>query len=87
MVQPLIERDFYGRKLTAPTTAPNLKKASDISVTKEAIALEFDQPVVRDGATDPTLLAYEIMDGGIDLEFRFAKAAIYNIKWRYRETR
>ncbi|MFT6862192.1 MAG: hypothetical protein ACJAVK_000748 [Akkermansiaceae bacterium] len=28
MVQPLIERDFFGRELTAAATAPNLKQAS-----------------------------------------------------------
>ena len=46
MVQPLIERDFYGRKPTGPITAPNLKQAYYTSAAKDAIALEFDQPVV-----------------------------------------
>jgi hypothetical protein len=46
MVQPLIERDFYGRKVTAPITAPDLKRVYYASGTKNAIILEFDQPVV-----------------------------------------
>lgn len=46
MVQPLIERDFYGRKLAGPMTPANLKQVYYTSAAKEAIALEFDQPVV-----------------------------------------
>jgi hypothetical protein len=46
LVQPLIERDFYGRKIVAPITAPNLKRACYSGATKDAITLEFDQPVV-----------------------------------------
>ena len=46
LVQPLIERDFYGRKLTGPMTPANLKQAYYTSAAKDAIALEFDQPVV-----------------------------------------
>jgi len=46
MVQPLLERDFYGRKVTEPITAPNLKRAYYASGAKDAIILEFDQPVV-----------------------------------------
>jgi hypothetical protein len=46
MVQPLIERDLYGRKVTAPMAAPNLKQAYFTTAAKDAIALEFDQPVV-----------------------------------------
>ena len=45
-VQPLIERDFYGRKVTGPMTPANLKQAYYTSDAKDAIALEFDQPVV-----------------------------------------
>ena len=50
LVQPLIERDFYGKKVTAPLTAPNLKKAYFTSDAKNEIALEFDQAVVWDDA-------------------------------------
>jgi len=45
-VQPLIERDFYDRKVTGPITPANLKQAYYTSDSKDAIALEFDQPVV-----------------------------------------
>ena len=44
MVQPLIERDHYGKKAAGPLTAPNLRGASYAG--KDTIALEFDQPVV-----------------------------------------
>ena len=46
LMQPLIERDFYGKVPTTSITAPNLKKAYYTSAAKDAIALEFDQPVV-----------------------------------------
>jgi hypothetical protein len=49
MIQPLIERDFYGRELTSPSTAPNLRGAFYTSAAKDSIALEFDQPVVWSG--------------------------------------
>lgn len=46
MLQPLIERDFYGVKATGPLAAPNLKRAHFTNPAKNEIALEFDQPVV-----------------------------------------
>jgi hypothetical protein len=46
LMQPLIERDFYGRKVPEPITAPDLKQAYYASTAKDAIALEFDQPVI-----------------------------------------
>lgn len=46
LIQPLIERDFHGRKVTAPVTAPNLQRAYYTDERKHAIALQFDQPVV-----------------------------------------
>jgi hypothetical protein len=46
MVQPLIERDFYGRAVTGPITSPNLKRAYFTSDAKNEIALEFDQAVI-----------------------------------------
>ena len=46
MIQPLIERDFYGKVPAASITPPNLRRASYASGTKDTIALEFDQPVV-----------------------------------------
>jgi len=46
LMQPLIERDFYGKTPATPITAPNLKQAYYASSAKDAIALEFDQPVV-----------------------------------------
>lgn len=50
MIQPLIERDFYGKSPTASITPPNLRLASFVGSTKDAIALEFDQPVVWNDA-------------------------------------
>jgi len=46
LIQPMIERDFYGKVPTTSITAPNLKKAYYTSTAKDAIALELDQPVV-----------------------------------------
>jgi hypothetical protein len=45
LVQPLIERDNYGKAPKVSITAPNLKRAAYTSSKKDAIALEFDQPV------------------------------------------
>ncbi|MBC8875769.1 MAG: DUF2341 domain-containing protein [Planctomycetes bacterium] len=46
LLQPLIERDFYGRKVNGPITPADLKQTYYTSAAKDAIALEFDQPVV-----------------------------------------
>jgi hypothetical protein len=46
MVQPLIERDFYGRKSALPITPPNLKRVSFANASKDTLTLEFDQPVI-----------------------------------------
>ncbi len=46
LIQPLIERDNYGRKVTESITPPNLVRAKFTTATKDAIALEFDQPIV-----------------------------------------
>lgn len=45
-LQPLIERDFYGKVPTASITAPDLKRAYYSSPAKDAIVLEFNQPVI-----------------------------------------
>ena len=47
-MQPLIERDTYGKVPADSITAPNLRKAYFTTAAKDAIALEFDQPVVWD---------------------------------------
>ncbi len=46
MVQPLIERDHYGKKSGGPLTAPNLRTAK--LAAPDSVVLEFDQPVVWD---------------------------------------
>lgn len=46
LVQPLIERDNYGKVPAASITAPNLYSAHFAGSEKDAITLEFDQPVV-----------------------------------------
>ena len=46
LIQPLIERDNYGKVPAASITPPNLQHASYAGDTKDTIALEFDQPVV-----------------------------------------
>lgn len=44
LIQPLIERDHYGRLPTESITPPDLKRAWFTG--KDSIALEFDQPVI-----------------------------------------
>ncbi len=46
LIQPLIERDNTGKVPAASVTPPNLQHASYANETKDAITLEFDQPVV-----------------------------------------
>jgi len=46
LVQPLMERDFYGKVSATSITAPNLQRAYYSSAAKDEVALEFDQPVV-----------------------------------------
>lgn len=47
MVQPLIERDHYGRKAGGPLTAANLQRAA-LGGARDSVELTFDQPVVWD---------------------------------------
>ncbi len=46
LIQPLIERDNYGKVPATSITPPNLRNASYAGGTKNTITLEFDQPVV-----------------------------------------
>ena len=63
LIQPLIERDIYGKHFAEPITPPNLRNASYQTDSKDEIALEFDQPVVwRDG-----LKSQFYLDGKADL--------------------
>jgi hypothetical protein len=45
-IQPLIERDLYGKAPADSVTPPDLKHAYYTSDAKDEVALEFDQPVV-----------------------------------------
>ncbi len=47
---PLFERDHYAKPFTAPVTPPNLLRAHLVGDAKDAVALEFDQPVKWDAA-------------------------------------
>lgn len=46
LLQPLIERDVYGRSPSVSITAPNLHRAYYSSDAADSLVLEFDQPVV-----------------------------------------
>lgn len=46
LIQPLIERDLYGKIPTVSITPPNLKSASYAKGSSDTILLAFDQPVV-----------------------------------------
>lgn len=45
LIQPLIERDNYGKVFTVSITPPDLKRAYYASAAQDAIVMEFDQPV------------------------------------------
>ena len=60
MIQPLIERDHYGKKPAASITPPNLKKVA--FAAKDTVTLEFDQPV----AWDDKLVGQFYLDGEKD---------------------
>jgi hypothetical protein len=45
LIQPMIERDFYGVVPDDSITPPDLRRARFTGATKDEIALEFDQPV------------------------------------------
>ena len=45
LIQPLIERDIYGKVPTGPITPPDLRRAYYTTKEKDEIALEFDQSV------------------------------------------
>ncbi len=62
LIQPLIERDNYGKVFPSSITPPNLIRAAYISDNQDAIALEFDQPVVW----DDTLANQFYLDGTKD---------------------
>ena len=59
LVQPLIERDLYGQAPAGCVTPPDLQHASYTSDARDAIALEFDQPVVW----QPSLASEFYLDG------------------------
>ena len=46
LIQPLIERDHYGKVRATSITPPNLKRAYFTGDMRDTITLEFDQPVV-----------------------------------------
>jgi hypothetical protein len=81
LMQPLIERDFYGKVPAASIMAPNLKQAYFTSNAKIAIALEFDQPVVW----KDELVGQFYLDGVADKGI-FGEAAGSVITLKLRET-
>ncbi len=62
LIQPLIERDHYGRIPAASVTPPNLRHAWYVDDARDRIALEFDQPVLW----DETLAGQFYPDGETD---------------------
>jgi len=46
LIQPLIERDHYGKVPPVSITPPNLRRAAYAGAAQDTITLEFDQPVV-----------------------------------------
>lgn len=46
MLQPIIEKEIYGKVAAGPLTSPNVKSAKYAGSAQDKIAVEFDQPVV-----------------------------------------
>lgn len=46
LITPLVQRDHYGKRFDASITPPNLKRARFSTTQRNALTLEFDQPVV-----------------------------------------
>jgi len=77
LIQPLIERDFYGGEVTIPITPPNLKQAYYTGGKMDEIVLEFDQPVIWFA----DLVSEFSLDGGKDkVESGTAKGTVLTLK-------
>jgi len=48
LIGPLLERDLYGVQPATSITAPDLRRASFTTASRDELALEFDQPVAWD---------------------------------------
>ena len=46
MLQPIIEKEIYGKVPAGPVTAPNVKSVKYAGSAQDKISVEFDQPVV-----------------------------------------
>jgi hypothetical protein len=46
MLQPIIEKELYGKVPAGPVTSPNVKSVKYAGSAQDKIAVEFDQPVV-----------------------------------------
>lgn len=46
LLQPLIERDVYGKKPARSITPPNLRRVTFANAERDTLTLEFDQPIV-----------------------------------------
>jgi len=59
LICPLVERDNYAKAFAGPVTAADLKQAHYTSDKRDAIALEFDQPMTW----SPSLASQFYLDG------------------------
>ena len=62
LLQPLVERDLYGKKPARSVTPPNLRRVAFTNAERDALTLEFDQPVVW----KDTLAGQFYLDGAKD---------------------
>lgn len=62
LLQPLIERDMYGKKPARSITPPNLRRVTFANAERDTLTLEFDQPVVWKN----TLTSQFYLDGAKD---------------------
>ena len=64
LMAPLVERDLYGKTFTTSITPPNLVRAFYTSANRDAVALEFDQPMRWDEALLQDITLYRSEAGG-----------------------
>ena len=64
LIMPLVERDLYGKAFTTSITPANVVRASYTSANRDAVALEFDQPMKWDDALLKDITLYRSEAGG-----------------------
>ena len=81
LIQPLIERDFYGKTFSESITPANLQRAFYASESCDTITLEFDQPV----EWKDSLIGQFYLDGEKGKEYCWAESVVENGIYKVKE--